>query len=321
MDGKEIKSMKEEVNYIFICCSGHSGSTLLDLLLGSNSKISSLGEIIQLPKNISLNTLCTCGHPVRSCQLWKKVVSDLNRKLGIDIMKNPYSLNLGFPNPFDIKDQVHKSRVYHAKRKILKGIRYLELRHDLRFLRAFIRPIFNGLENTFSLYDSVRRIVPCDIIVDSSKSYLEAVGIYLSRPEKVRVLLLTRDGRGVFYSYLKRNFPKEALFNWKNHYQRGLPLLQKHVSAEHLIKVKYEDLVIDPRAELKRICKSVQVDYESNMLNFTSHVHHITNGNNMRFNPSSEIKNDDAWRHHLSQSDRAFFDSTAGDLNRILGYE
>jgi hypothetical protein len=313
--------MGNKVNYIFICCSGHSGSTLLDLLLGSNSNIASLGEINQLPKNISLNTRCTCGQPVRSCKLWKKVISKLNFELGIDILSNPYALNLGFTNPLNVKDKIHQSRAYHTKRKLIKGLRYIELRYDLHFLRPFIRPIYDGIENTFRLYDAVREILPCDLIVDSSKSYLEAVGVYLARPEKVRIILLTRDGRGVFYSYLKRGFPRKALYNWKNHYVRALPLLQKHVNPEHLTKIRYEDLANNSSRELERICKFIKVDYESTMLNFANHVHHITNGNNMRFNSSSEIKNDDAWRQKLSERDISFFENKAGGLNRMLGYD
>ena len=48
------------VRVAFICSAGHAGSTLLDLLLGANSAAVSLGEITHLPKNLALNTPCTC---------------------------------------------------------------------------------------------------------------------------------------------------------------------------------------------------------------------------------------------------------------------
>ena len=84
--------------------------------------------------------------------------------------------------------------------------------------------------------------------------------------------------------------------------------------------MKYEHIVQDPTAELKRICRFLNVEFEKDMLNFVSHVYHITNGNDMRFSKSSEIRLDTEWMSELPEADRAFFDKMAGDLNRCLGY-
>ena len=79
---------------IYICSAGHSGSTLLDLLLGSHSNVTSLGEINQLSKNLSLNTLCTCGEEIRSCDFWKDIANQLKKNLGLDVFADPYSFIL-----------------------------------------------------------------------------------------------------------------------------------------------------------------------------------------------------------------------------------
>ena len=313
--------MNNPIKYVYICSTGHSGSTLLDLLLGSHSQIESLGETIHLSKNISLNTQCTCGEPVRSCPVWKQVVSVLNEQLGIDIFNAPYALNMGFPLPLVIKDKVHTTLRYKLKRRFLRGLRYIQLKYQLDFLKYFLNPIYGGIENTILVYEAVRRVLQCQMIVDSSKSYLEGIGIYNKNPDNVRILLLCRDGRGVFYSYIKRNFSRNmSLHAWKNHYKRAIPLLEKYVNENHLLRVKYEDIVQDPTAELKRICKFLNVEFENNMLNFASHVHHMTDGNNMRFGKSSEIRPDTAWLYRLSEADRVLFERKAGDLNRSLGY-
>src|SRR5690606_236057 len=39
---------------VFICSAGHSGSTLLDMLLGTHSRAESLGELVNLPLDIEL---------------------------------------------------------------------------------------------------------------------------------------------------------------------------------------------------------------------------------------------------------------------------
>ena len=140
--------MNNRIKYIYICSAGHSGSTLLDLLLGSHSQIESLGEIIHLAKNISLNTQCTCGEPVRSCLVWKQVVSILNEQLEIDIFSAPYTLNVGLPNPQVIKDKIHTTFHYKLRRKFLRGLRYIELKYELCFLKHFLNPIYEGIKNT-----------------------------------------------------------------------------------------------------------------------------------------------------------------------------
>lgn len=40
---------------VFICSAGHSGSTLLSLLLGSHPAGVALSEIARLPENLALN--------------------------------------------------------------------------------------------------------------------------------------------------------------------------------------------------------------------------------------------------------------------------
>lgn len=312
-------NVTNRIRYVYICSAGHSGSTLLDLLLGSHSQIESLGEIINFSKNISLNTPCTCGEPVRSCSVWKQVVSILNDQLGIDIFKQPYALNMGFPNPQVIKDKIHTTLPYKLRRKFFKGLRYVELRYSLPFLKPMLNPIYESIEHTILVYEAVRKVLQSKMIVDSSKFYLEAIGIYKKRPQNVRIVLLSRDGRAVFYSYMKRGFSRNAsLYAWKNHYKRALPLLEKYVDRNHILRVRYEDLVQSPSAELMRICSFLNIEFEKDMLDFASHIHHAVDGNNMRFAKSSEIRADTAWVHSLSEADRAFFDRKTGDLQQNL---
>ena len=68
--------------------------------------------------------------------------------------------------------------------------------------------------------------------------------------------------------------------------------LKKYVNDNQLLRVKYEHIVQDPNAELKRICRFLNVEFEKDMLNFANHVYHITNGNDMRFSRSSKIRPD-----------------------------
>ena len=309
------------VKYVYICSAAHSGSTLLDLMIGSHSKAESLGEVSHLPKNISLNSLCGCGKPVQSCSMWQDVLTMVSNNLGTDILKNPYALNLGYINPKVVVDKIHKTKIYQLRRKIFHGLWYIEFKYGIKCFRPFLQPINQAIENNFLLYDAVRTVCSSNIIVDSSKTYLKAIGLYRRRPEEVRVILLVRDGRGVFYSYLRRNVPKrESLDAWKNFHERALPLFDE--CNIDILTVKYEELVKETRRELGRICDFLNIGFEEEMLNYAAKPNHTTNGNEeVRFRKLSEIKLDTSWCEHLSDEDQRYFESRAGQLNRKLGYK
>ncbi len=309
------------IKNIYICSAGHSGSTLLDMLIGSHSRVESLGEITHLPKNLVLNTMCGCGNPVRECEFWKGTISDIEKNSTIDIASDPYALDLGYISARIIVDKKHQTVFYNLARKISHGLIYLHYRYSIP-LPYFSLPRFEkSIKNNLLLYQTVRNHSGADLTVDSSKAYLKGLGVYLSNRDETRVIVLVRDGRGVFYSNLKRGFDRRKSLNgWINYYQRALSLIDKHVNKEHVLFVKYEELAKNTKKVMENISKFIEIEYESSMLDFSSKVHHITNGNNTRFK-SSKIKLDEAWKNDLDESDLNYFNLNALDLNKRLGYE
>jgi hypothetical protein len=311
---------------IYICSAAHSGSTLLDLLLGSHSRIESLGEISFLGQDLAVNNRCTCGAPVRECHVWRAVVERLSAKLGVDIMARPHALPVGYPyvpsaaqaGAVDWKDE---NRAHFLHRKLLLGLYYSRLRFGVHLVDALLRSLHTMFAANLLTYETVRQVLGCDMVVDSSKFYLKALGVYLRNPLEARIILLTRDGRGVLGSNVKRNWPRDrSIIAWRSVYEHALPLLERHVDPAHMIWVKYEDVATHPAHELSRICAFLQVEFELGMLDFATVTHHSINGNNMRFVRSSQIRADNEWRERLSAQDLEYFERRAGRLNRRLGY-
>ncbi len=309
------------IKYVYICSAGHSGSTLLDLLLGSHSRSVSLGEIAQLPKNIALNSRCSCGSPLSHCEVWQKIISILNRKLKKNISKNPYALNLGFIYAKVVLDKKHSTPFYQVKKKILAGLDYYRLRYGIFFFKNILFYLDEVNRHSFLLYNVIRETLAKQIIIDSSKTYLRAVNLYMADPASTRLILLTRDGRGVLYSNLKKKFPAvTSVKQWKNYYSRTIRLLNQYVAGKHCIRLRYEDLAGDPEGALKLICDFLNIKYERRMLAFASTHHHILGGNDLRFSKSSEIRPDFKWKVGLSRDDLYRFERIAGKLNNELGY-
>src|SRR5215469_10239405 len=65
---------------VFVVGSGHSGSTLLSMMLGAHPEVLALSEISYFDRWIGLNDVCNCGVPVRSCPLWSKVVARISAR-------------------------------------------------------------------------------------------------------------------------------------------------------------------------------------------------------------------------------------------------
>lgn len=307
--------------YVFICSASHSGSTLLDLLIGAHTRVSSLGEISQLSKNIALNNDCSCGSGIRSCQVWQEALQRVGAEIGIDICADPYALHMGYPLASRVVDPTRQTPGYLVRRQLLLGLQYAQLRYGLPVTRVLPGLVDMGIANNVRIYEAIRGVLRTDAVVDSSKSYLKAVALYLSQPEHTRILLLTRDGRGVLWSYIKKGVAREkGLREWRTTYSRAMPLLRRHVPQEHCLRVRYEDLTSDTSGVLRSICEFIDLPFEQSMLDYRRKTHHIVNGNRMRLSSSSAIRADVEWQTRLSPGDQRFFERQAGALNRALGY-
>jgi hypothetical protein len=191
----------------------------------------------------------------------------------------------------------------------------------MRFLKPLVSVAFTGVHNFMHVCDAVAARANSEVVIDSSKSILGAIQLYLEAPENVRLILLTRDGRGVLWSNIKRGGSKDqTIKNWKRQYTRAIELIDKHVTQSHVLRVRYEELTADPKQVLAAVCDFAGVEFESAMLDYRQKTHHIVNGNRMRLHATSAIKPDDEWVRKLSTADLEQFERKAGSVNRMLGY-
>lgn len=77
--------MQDPIKVIYIAGRGHSGSTLLDLLIGSHSRVVGLGEMRHL--NAPDPSLCSCarGVRVRDCPFWAEVAARVAEDSRLDL--------------------------------------------------------------------------------------------------------------------------------------------------------------------------------------------------------------------------------------------
>lgn len=308
------------IDTAFVLSSGHSGSTLLDLLVGTHPEIVSLGEITYLPRSFVRGATCTCGAPVPRCDFWLDVVREIGQRKGVDYLADPYAMDLGMMLASHHVDKRKQTAAYVLGWKLVHGAAILHYRTGWPWIGPLTARLDRAVDNNIALYEVARRRAGARLAVDSSKGYVKGLALYRARPENVRLVLSSRDGRGVLYSRLKRGVPREtALRIWRNYYERAIPLIEKVVATEHVLRIRYEDLTRSTSDELERICTFLGLSFHPGMLDFSNKTHHMPEGNDMRLG-DGRISADTRWQTELGEDDLAYFEKECGDLNRRLGY-
>lgn len=109
-------------DYVFIVSLERSGSTFLDLKIGSFDNFLSLGEVARTIKphdptglKSLLKHKCSCGNDVNNCKFWKKKISKLNDK---NNLSQAYDI---FFNELNLKYKIIDSSKFLKALKILKN--------------------------------------------------------------------------------------------------------------------------------------------------------------------------------------------------------
>jgi len=71
-----------KIRVLYIASLGHSGSTLLDILLGQHSLLQSLGEVLFIDEWFERQNLCSCGEIIQDCPFWSSVTEGHFKPLG-----------------------------------------------------------------------------------------------------------------------------------------------------------------------------------------------------------------------------------------------
>ena len=316
---------------LYICGSGHSGSTLLDMLLGGHSQISSLGEAHRLyvsARKSSPPHLCACGRHVLQCGFWQKVGQELRGLRGGGEGEPLLSVVTTDPRYVDVPDDgqylgtAHGARLRVSVNRIAMAVGSRRLWHALAALSPEVRTYRTIIADSLLVYEAVRRAWGTPVIVDSTKNAARLQGFAFEAPESLRVVYLLRDGRAVCHSRMRRErvSMEDSVRRWKReHWKLGMVL--KSLPPHRVVTVRYEDLAREPEGALRRIAALVGLKYEPEMLDLTRPRHNLA-GNPARFRVrEAGIVFDERWRAEMTAADLAVFRAGAGDLNRQFGYD
>lgn len=327
-----IEAGNADAHTLFIAGSGHSGSTLLDMLMGGHPQVASLGEAYFIYFNANNDApadICTCGQHVSDCPQWSSIERAAQEMLGTPgpvlrelIVADPRMDTLRSkdgsfrklpPNePYPFRSRLHELTMVVGSRRLRRLLALVSKEVDLH------RHVAGNL--TF-LYDAARVATDRPVVVDSTKNPGYMKGVWLERNTPMTIATIVRDGRAVCASRMRREGTSMAVAvkAWiAEHIKRRSALITIPRSAH--IKIRYEELCGDPQSVLGEICEALGLSFDERMLDFRQDRHNL-GGNPMRHRRSEvSISRDDRWREELSEEDLRIFARWGGALNRSLGY-
>ena len=263
---------------IYIAGTSHSGSTLLDLMLNAHPQILSGGEMLKLNRQLE---------------------PQAGRK------RSFVPCACGAPTLWDCP---FWSRVDARTRETSgKSLSALDMQD--------YRPGNEAPTPNEIVFEAMAEISGRDFIVDSSK--LPKRLSYLLGLERLEIypIHLIRDPRGQINAVVRKHggFLKH-IFRYELVHEQIRRALK---SVQHSV-VHYEDLVRAPEATLQSVLAPLGLSFDPRQLRWAEAEKHEVAGNNIRFDATSRLVLDEAWKEALSPMQKLAIDMGTFRSTRIL---
>jgi hypothetical protein len=277
---------QKRTKVIFILGWGHSGSTLLNLFIGTADKVVTVGEMIfsgfyfrqeHHPK-VLRPFFCTCGKSISDCQFWKQALE-----------------KSGKARPDIIFDRGVGDRLLWLGR--------------LGVSRVFGRRWGAGDDAPI-----LKAVCPDDgYVCDSSKDFARFCRLLLMDEIEVYPIWLVRDARAVACSYAS---PKRvelglpgmsfatALLNWV--LINGFCRIALALSGRPWLRISYGHFCQNPAhyAGLLNARLNIQIPNDGVVEIINRKVYHDLGGNLLRFKKIESIQPQEGWRDKMTPARR-----------------
>ena len=164
---------------------------------------------------------------------------------------------------------------------------------------------------------------------DKTPQYVTAIPVLVDIFPEAKILHVIRDGRDVAQSWVRTSFEPRNLYVaarlWKAAVSAGRAA-GRALPPESYLEVCYENLLKKPEDTMKTVCRHLGEPYSEAVLRPTSIPDRwcatwVPGPNRQVSRERIVATNLHRWKTHMSSSQRALFESVAGDLLADLGYE
>lgn len=156
-------------------------------------------------------------------------------------------------------------------------------------------------------------------------SYMGRISAMFPNAKFIHVV---RDGRDVALSTLGLSFGANTVYraarHWKKLVQRGIDFEREAPGA--LLRVRYEDILLDPEREARCMCAFIGEEFRPEMLEYHSQHGHATGKPPQRemhakANQPVDMNRGTRWRREMSLRQQRVFEAVAGKFLEEFSYE
>lgn len=262
---------------LYIMSRPHSGSTILDILMGNSRSVEGVGQLVS--DMGKLDNPCACGETIRGCPFWREVRAAVAAE--------------GISWDEAVAASVEQAHVRRFWRTWRAGPDDPAMRRLARVTAALVRAIAAAAGKPH--------------VLDSTKEPTRALFLAKYCPD-ARLIRLVRDPRSAvashywrlkekgFYHFLRRDwripqlgpaFLALAALSWT--VGNLLGELVMRTAPERVLLIRYEDLRDQPATALRRIAAAFGLDLEDSIEKLEAGaplaVQHIIGGNDVRLEP------------------------------------
>ena len=302
---------RSDLKVIYITSSARSGSTLMDLILGSTPDAVSGGELRRtVPVGCVENGICTCRRVFSECTFWMSVMD----RWSVDPIKF-------------YEEQRSLTRIRRAWR-LYAGIGI----GGGRAMRSWCRDLS-------SFYTAIAAVSDTRCIIDSSKSPMYALALEACPGIDLRIIHLVRDPRGVAWSlgkdqpvnaakgvpaYVKPQSVRKSAIEWRLANSLS-ERLARCLPETRQCKIQYEDVVADWPSARKKIESSCDIELIQDLKDLEVEgsipTRHMLAGNRLRQVDSISIKSDESWKTQMPEDWRSDVERICGKQMSRFGYQ
>ncbi len=162
-----------------------------------------------------------------------------------------------------------------------------------------------------------------NIWIDHTPANVSKCDMLLDIFPEAKIIHIVRDGRAVAASHKKVKWGKHYMPDMASHWfeRVSLGLSAEALYPDSVMRVSYEELVLDTKYSLKRVCSFLDIDYSDDMQRGNGFIlPKYTKAQHRLVGAPPNRSRVDSWREELSDREIEIFEYGAGPLLRMLGY-
>lgn len=301
---------------LYVAGLGRSGSTLLERAVAQLPGVCGIGETVYMwERGVVNDERCGCGESFHHCPFWTAVGE----------------------RAFGGWHRVDTRRIAQLQRTVD------DVKHVPRMLAGSPGSTFREESEEYAsyyvrLYDAVREVSGCSVVVDSSKITSLAYVLAGAPAVDLSMVHMLRDPRAVAHSWTKvvrrpEVTTSEAYMPRYSPAYMGMLYSGHHVLLELLRKrgvptvtIRYEDFADAPGPAVATVADLLGVDFPvedvmADARTLTLGTVHTASGNPSRFRTGDvEVRRDDGWRTDMTAGHRAVVSALTAPLSVAYRY-